>query len=102
MVTNTPRKWTEEAVRYYIQTDDKWLYGALKALYKRQTEGEQRTGTTRYRNGVGFNGCDAPFLSSVARFYLEKGYLTYKQKIVTRKKMDKYTKQLTRIANKEI
>ena len=99
---NLTKRWTEDSIRHLVQTNDGVLYGALMQLYRRQTACEQRTGTTRDRNGVGFNGCDANFLSSLAVFYLRNGYLTYRQKIIARKKLVKYTKQLTKIANKEI
>lgn len=98
----TTKRWTEETIRNLVQTNDGVLYGALINLYRRQTATEKRDGVTRMKNGVGFNGCDANFLSSLATFYLRNGYLTYRQKVVARRKMVKYTKQLTRIANKEI
>lgn len=91
--------WTEEEIKNLIQTNDKVLYGALKKLYACQTADEQRAETTKERNGKGFNGVDAPFLSSVAEFLLKRGYLTDKQKACTRKRLVKYNKQLTELAN---
>lgn len=101
MNAKTPSKkvWSEEEIRSLIQTNDKVLYGALKKLYACQTADEQRAETTKERNGKGFNGVDAPFLSSVAEFLLKRGYLTDKQKACTRKKLIKYNKQLTELAN---
>lgn len=95
----TKRTWTEEEIRYLIQTNDKVLYGALKKLYERQTEDEKQIGETSHTNGVGFNGVDSRFLSSVSEFLLKNGFLTYKQKLIVRKKLIKYNRQLTRIAN---
>lgn len=101
--TETPapakRVWTEQEIKNLIQTNDKVLYGALKKLYAEQTADEQRAETTRERNGAGFNSVDAKFLSSVAEFLKRTGFLTDKQKYVTRKKLVKYNKQLTRLAN---
>ena len=94
--------WTKERIYNLIQTDDRVLYGAILQLYKRQTDSEKIEGTARYRNGVGFNALDANFMCSLARYYQKNGYLTYNQKNVARKKITKYTNQLTRIANKEI
>ena len=102
MTTTTQKKWNEENIHKLVQTNDGVLYGALMQLYKRQTASEQKERTTRYRNGEGFNAIDANFLSSLAVYYLRHGYLTYRQKIVARRKLVKYTNQLTRIANKEI
>ena len=93
------RVWTEEEIRYLIQTNDKVLYGALKKLYERQTEDERQIGETAHSNGVGFNGVDSRFLSSVSEFLIKRGFLTDKQKMIVRKKLIKYNKQLTRIAN---
>jgi len=93
------RVWTEEEIKDIIQRSDKALYGALKRLYQEQTADEQRVGSTKYYNGVGFNGADSKFLSSVSEFLLKNEYLTDKQKATTRRKMIKYTKQLTRLAN---
>ena len=93
------RVWTEEEIKNLVQTNDKVLYGALKKLYAKQTADEQRSKETKENNGVGFNGVDAGFLSSTAEFLLRTGFLTDKQKVIVRKKMVKYTRQLTRLAN---
>ena len=91
--------WTEQEIGDLVQTNDIVLYRALKKLYDKQTEDEKQDGNTKHQNGQGFNGVDAKFLSSVAEFLIKNRYLTEKQKFVTRKKMIKYTKQLTAIAN---
>ena len=93
------RVWEEEEIRELVQTNDKVLYGALKKLYAEQTADEKRSGETKERNGRGFNGRDAQILSSFAEFLNRAGFLTPKQKAVARRKMIKYTKQLTRLAN---
>ncbi len=93
------RVWTEEEIRSLIQTNDKVLYGALKRLYNEQTNDEKQSGETKHQNGVGFNGVDARFLTSVAEFLIRNGFLTDKQKAVTRRKLVKYNRQLTRLAN---
>lgn len=93
------RVWSEEEIKSLVQTNDKVLYGALKKLYEQQTVDEKWSGETRNTNGVGFNKVDSKFLSSVAEFLLARGYLTDKQKYVTRRRLVKYNKQLTRLAN---
>lgn len=93
------RIWTEDEIKTLIQENDKVLYGALKRLYDEQTADEQADGNTKVLNGVGFNGVDAPILSSMAEFLKKTGFLTPKQKILARKKLIKYNKQLTRLAN---
>ena len=93
------RVWTEEEIKHLIQVNDKVLYGALKKIYGEQTADEKASGQTNHQNGVGFNGVDAPILSSFAEFLNKAGFLTPKQKVIARKKLIKYNKQLTRLAN---
>lgn len=97
----TPAKkmWTEEQIANLIQSDDRVLYRALKKLYAEQTADEQNFAQTTYRNGAGFNSVDAKFLTSASEFLLKTGFLTSKQKAVVRRKLVKYNKQLTRLAN---
>lgn len=91
--------WTKEEIKNLVQTNDKVLYGALKKLYAEQTADEQYAGYTKDRNNAGFNSLDSKFLTSVAQFLAKKGFLTDNQKAVVRRKLVKYTAQLTRLAN---
>lgn len=93
------RIWTEDEIGTLVQTNDKVLYGALKKLYNEQTSDEQDAGVTKHHNGVGFNGVDSKFLSSISEFLINRGFLTDKQKYAARKRLAKYTKQLTKLAN---
>ena len=93
------RTWTETEISNLVQTNDIVLYRALRKLYACQTEDEKITGTTNNNNGKGFNGVDAPILSSFAEFLEKTGFLTYRQKEICRRKLKKYNRQLTAIAN---
>lgn len=93
------RVWKEEEIRILVQTNDKVLYGALRKLYDCQTDDEIAQGSANHKNGYGFNGFDAGILTSFAEFLKERGYLSNKQKAICRKKLVKYTKQLTKLAN---
>lgn len=93
------RVWTEEEIRRLVQENDKVLYGALRKLYAEQTSDEQAEGATKYHNGVGFNGADSKIMSSFAEFLNRTGFLTPKQRAVARRKLVKYNRQLTRLAN---
>lgn len=93
------RIWTENEIRQLVQENDTVLYRALKRLYAEQTADEQSSKETTERNGVGFNGVDGHFLSSCSEFLIKRGFLSDKQKVIVRKKMIKYTKQLTKLAN---
>ena len=91
--------WTIEEMKNLIATNDTVLYKALIVLYNGQTADEQRDGATRYTNGIGFNGVDAPILTSFAEFLKKNRYLSVKQKALARKKLPKYAKQLVTVAN---
>ena len=93
------RIWTEAEMKNLVQTNDKVLYSALKALYGEQTAEEQASFGTTETNGRGFSKVDAGFLTSCAQFLIKRGFLTDKQKAVVRKKLVKYNKQITRLAN---
>ena len=93
------RIWTEEEIKVLVQTNDKALYGALRKLYACQTADEIAEGAANHRNGAGFNGVDAGIMTSFCEFLNRTGFLTTKQKTICRKKMVKYTRQLTLLAN---
>ena len=93
------RTWTSEEIKNLVQTNDKVLYGALRKLYECQTDDEKAEGSANHNNGAGFNGVDAPILTSFAEFLNRTGFLTPKQKVIARKKLGKYTRQLTMLAN---
>ena len=93
------RVWTQEEIKQLIMVNDKMVCKSLIKLYERQTASEQMDGSTTERNGAGFNGVDAPILTSFAEFLKRAGFLTPKQIQVCRKKLIKYTRQLTVIAN---
>lgn len=93
------RVWTEEEIKVLVQTNDKVLYGALRNLYACQTADEKVDGAAHHCNGAGFNGVDAPILTSFAEFLNRTGFLTPKQRVLCRKKLIKYNKQLTILAN---
>lgn len=96
------RVWKAEEIKQMLLTDDRVLYGALKKLYQYQTESEKEHKETTESNGVGFSAYDAEFMTSVAEFLIKNGFLSDKQKMYTRKKIVKYSKQLAKIANHEI
>lgn len=104
------KTWTQEDVKRIFElyqqtpTDERIkqkICRALVALYERQTEDEQSTETTSTKNGIGFNGIDAPILTSLAKFYQERGFLTPKQVDLAAKRLQRYTKQLAHIANQQ-
>jgi len=93
------KTWTADEIREKILTDDRWTIRGLLAIYKFQTEIEKEAEETLENNNVGFNGADGKILSSIAKWYLEKNFLTEKQIYAVRKRLGKYSGQLARIAN---
>lgn len=52
---------------------------ALSRLLENQTSDEVAMETTQDANGVGFSGADGEIGTSMAKFYLNRGFLTPKQ-----------------------
>jgi hypothetical protein len=94
----------ENDIREKILTDDRWLCRALYRVWENQTDDERRDEETKHHNGVGFNGCDGPILTSFGnrlhrccggeRRLLTGRELSPKQIAVARKCMPKYIRQL--------
>lgn len=95
-------EWTKDEILHLLETNDKMVIRSIVKIFEKQTEDEQQTDSTNHHNGVGYNGVDAEFMSSLAKQVLAGKKLTEKQMVHARKKIKKYAKQLTRIANNEL
>lgn len=101
-------KWTKELVREGLLAKDENVWKAIVTIYRKQTKAEQEHGDTIVRNGVGFNGRDARFMTSLAEQIIRnrnRGYrylLTERQTEIARKIIWKYAGQLAKIANGEL
>lgn len=67
---------------------------ALLRLYEKQTYDEQICASTIERNGIGFNGTDSGFCSSLVAFYNMHGFLTDRQLMALQRLLPKYHRQL--------
>ena len=76
---------------------DQYAISALLTLYSYQTTDEQISLSTKHENGMGFNGTDGGFCSSLAMQYLRKGRLTEKQIASLRKLLPKYHGQISEL-----
>ena len=94
--------WSKNEIVELIDNNDKMVMRSVFQLWQRQTITEQAAQETSAKNGIGFNGVDAPFLSSCAEFYQRTGFLTQRQIASCRRKIRKYSGQLVKIANGEI
>ena len=98
--STSTRRWYLEEIQALLQTSNTFLYRALIKLYQLQTQDEQRTRTTKHSNGKGFNTVDARPLSLLAQVLLTTNQpLNYKQTALLRRKIMKYSNQITQIAN---
>lgn len=91
--------YSTEEIRSLLEKSDKAVQRAIVALYSRQTESEKNSEATVEKNGVGFNGFDAKFFSSLAQQIQSGRNLSAKQIAFARKGIMKYSKQLASIAN---
>jgi hypothetical protein len=82
-------EWREK-----LASNPLWAVRGLLAVYKYQTEAEKAVGAVTDDNGVGFTGTDGVFLSSLAKQWQAKNWLSDKQMSFLHQKMPKYAKQL--------
>jgi hypothetical protein len=96
------KTWAPDEIEKLLQTSDNMVMRSVVQIFNKQTEYEKTEDRTKERNGVGFNGFDAEFGTSIAKKVIAGRELTPKQIHFSRKMIMKYTKQLTKIANREI
>jgi len=96
------REYTKDEMKVWVKTAaPKRIGNALVEMFNRQTTDEQSSGVTCHDNGIGFNGVDAPILTSIAKWYMDKGFISPKQTALVRKKLVKYAGQLAAIATEK-
>jgi SWI/SNF-related matrix-associated actin-dependent regulator of chromatin subfamily A-like protein 1 len=86
---------TTENMVQKIQTSDGYAIGALLEIFKNQEIDERASNCTAHKNGKGFTAIDAGILTSISKFYLEKGFISPKQLQIVRSKILKYQTQLS-------
>jgi hypothetical protein len=93
------KTWTKDEIINALKKYDSFILRSIVEIYHRQTEDEKQDQTTNHANGIGFNGFDAKLLSSFAEQIIKYNRLSEKQMIIAKKKIFKYAKQITSIAN---
>ena len=83
-----------QGLKNQIARNNNQAIKALLTIYRNQTYEEQTVQETIEDNGIGFNGTDAEFCSSLAENYLRFHRLSDKQYNSLRKVMQKYAGQL--------
>jgi len=91
----------KEFVRGKLANDTRWALHGLTKIFEFQTADEQEYETTSEYNGVGFTGVDGEILSSFAKQYNNRKWLSEKQMAILMKKMPKYWKQIISISDEE-
>jgi len=86
----------DSPLKTLIKNDPGWMIGAVSRLYQFQEYDEQITGSTKYRNNVGFNGADAEFLTDILDRYNQRQSLSLRQVRAATRAMIKYVGQLER------
>lgn len=80
--------------RSQLGTSPDWAVWGLVTVYAYQTEDEKQSETTAVHNNVGFTGTDGNFLTSLAKQWKAKQFLSPKQVASVLKNMPKYAGQL--------
>lgn len=95
-----------QTVRQLITSRSDALEKAILRIYEGQTSDEKLSDSVCHDNGIGFNGVDAPFMSSLAKQILANKYnrplgrrLSEKQRAIALKKMPKYAGQIVKMVN---
>lgn len=92
-------KWTEEDIKGLLMNSDMMVMKSLIELYKCQEDDEKEYAVTTHRNGIGFSGYDAKILTKLAKRVIKDNGFYDSDVHITRIKMLKYKRQLTKIAN---
>jgi len=91
----------KEFVRGKLANDTRWALHGLTKIFEFQTTEEQEYETTSEYNGVGFTGVDGEILSSFAKQYNRRKWLSEKQMAILMRKMPKYWKQIISISDED-
>jgi cyclopropane fatty-acyl-phospholipid synthase-like methyltransferase len=95
------KKEMKEFVKKQLATNKAWAIKALLKIFEKQTEYEREAGYTREYNKVGFTGIDGEILTSFAKHYQDRGFLSPKQMNIVYKKMPKYWMQIIKISDQK-
>ena len=97
------KKMIHEHVRNLLATNAQNAQKGLVLIYKQQTPMERafRGQTLEEKNGFGFTAFDSEILSSFAEQMLKRGWLSFRQNEVLRRKMPKYARQIVEISGEE-
>lgn len=93
-------KEAELFIKAKLANDPYWATRALIRLYNLQTAAERTAEAAIIHNNKGFGGTDAEILSSFAKQFISKNWLSAKQMVLLHKKMPKYWRQIFDMSDK--
>lgn len=91
------RIWTKDLLKELFLSNEEALIRGMFRIYDKQTEDEKAVEDTVEDNGVGFSGVHGNIMSSFAKFYQERRYLSKKQMDTVKKIMPRYAGQLLKL-----
>ena len=97
-ITNVEKR---DYIKNKMATNKTWAIQGLLKIFEFQTETEKIQEETNCNNSVGFTGADAEILTSFAKQYIRRGFLSEKQMIYIYKKMPKYWMQIIKISDEQ-
>jgi len=98
-MANIAKTQIQQYLKTKLGSDPRWAKHALLKIFEFQTSEEKSIEHTREHNGIGFTGVDGEILTSFAKQFERKGYLSPKQMNLLFKKMPKYWKQILSISD---
>jgi hypothetical protein len=87
-------EFTKEVIQEKLASDIRWIERGVLVLFARQTEDEQSTSTTFFKNGVGFTGSDSRYLTYIAKYLMGGRHLSGRHLEKVASKMPKYWRQI--------
>ena len=97
----TTKKELQEYLKGRLATDKDWALRALLLVVEFQSDVEYEMERTKFRNGMGFNSSDGEILTSIAKQYQKKGWISDKQLFLVQKRIPKYWEQVMNLSNME-
>jgi len=91
--------YIRDFVKEKLRNNPKWALHGLEVISRNQTTTEFQKEETTELNKIGFNGRDAKILTSFAKQYAFKKYLTPNQMSALHSMMPKYWQQIVKAAN---
>jgi len=88
------KKQVKDYLKRKLGNNVAWAIRALHVIHGNQTLDERTDHATRWENGIGFSGFDAPFLTSLANQIDRGRRLSPKQTKALLRTMPKYWKQI--------